>query len=99
MALRSSGGRIETEIRLALTLRILAGASYLDRVMLFGISRSLCYADFQDTISSILSRLEMSGLLFDDTQKLDALSQEFSDSRYNMLTLLSAALEQWTALR
>jgi hypothetical protein len=57
MALRSSGGRIEPEIRLALTLRLLAGASYLDTVMLFAISRSSCYAVFNETINSILSRL------------------------------------------
>jgi hypothetical protein len=81
MALRSFGGRIVPEIRLALTLRLLAGSSYLDTVMLFGISRSSCYAVFHDIISSILSRLEMSGLPFEDTQKLDTLSREFSESR------------------
>jgi DDE superfamily endonuclease len=81
MGMRSSGGRIEPEIRLALTLRMLAGASYLDTVMLFAISRSSCYAVFHDTISSILSRLKMPGLPFDDIQNLDALSQEFSESR------------------
>jgi hypothetical protein len=81
MALRSSGGRIEPEIRLALTLRLLAGASYLDTVMLFAISPSSCYAVFHDTISSILSRLEMPGLPLDDIENLDKLSQGFSESR------------------
>jgi hypothetical protein len=40
MALRSSGGRIVSEVRLALSLRLMASASYLGAMMLFGISRS-----------------------------------------------------------
>ena len=83
MALRSSGGRIEPEIRLALTLWILAGESYLDAMMLFGISRSSCYATFHGTIESILSRLELPGLPLSNRNCLDKLSQEFSAARGN----------------
>ena len=83
MALRSSGGRIEPEIRLALTLWILAGASYLDAMMLFGISRSSCYATFHGTIESILSRLELPELPLSNRNCLDKLWQDFSASRRN----------------
>jgi hypothetical protein len=75
MALRSSGGRIVPEVRLALSLRLMAGASYLDAMMLFGFSRSSCYQVFHGTINSILSRLHMDGLPFDDIGKLDTMSQ------------------------
>jgi hypothetical protein len=59
--LRSSGGLIEPEIRLVLTLRLLACASYLDTMMLFGISRCACYAIFHDTTNVVLSRADMRG--------------------------------------
>jgi hypothetical protein len=81
MALRSSGGRIEPEIRLALTLRLLAGASYLDAVMLFGISRTACYEVFHETVNSFLGRLDLPGLPFDDLSKLQTMSREFTVSR------------------
>jgi hypothetical protein len=80
MALRSSGGRIEPEIRLALTLRLLAGASYLDAMMRFGISRSSCYVVFHSTVNSIHSRLDMSRLPFDDISKLNTMSRDFTES-------------------
>jgi hypothetical protein len=83
MVLRSSGWRIDPEIRLALTLRILAGGSYLDSMMLFGISLSSCYATFYGTIESNLSRLELPGLPLSDRNCLDKLSQDFSTSRRN----------------
>jgi hypothetical protein len=88
MALRSSGGRIEPEIRLALTLRLLAGASYLDAMMLFGISRSFCYVVFHSTVNSILSRLDMSGLPFDDISKLNTMSRDFTESRAHFNSLV-----------
>jgi hypothetical protein len=88
MALRSSGGRIVLEVRLALSLRLLAGASYLDAMMLFGISRSSRYQVFQGTINSILSRLHMNGLTFDDIGKLDTSVTQFTECRAHSNPLL-----------
>jgi DDE superfamily endonuclease len=87
MALRSSGGRIVPEVRLALSLRLMAGASYLDDMILFGISRSSCYQVFHGTSNNILSHLHMNGLPFDDVGKLDMMAQQFTESRahYNPL--------------
>jgi hypothetical protein len=94
MALRSSGGCIDSEIRLALTLRILAGGSYLDSMILFGISRSSCYATFHGTIESILSRLKLDKLPLSDRNCLDELSQEFSTSRRNSNPLVGWVSER-----
>jgi hypothetical protein len=77
MALQSSGGGTDSEIRLSLTQRILAGDSYRDAMMLFGISQSSRYATFHDTIEIILSRLELPGIPLSDQNCLDKLSQEF----------------------
>ena len=79
MAARSSGGRIEPEIRLALTLRLLAGSSYLDSTVLFGVSRPFFYAVFLETVDSILGHLKLPGLLFDDLSKLQTMSREFTE--------------------
>jgi len=46
MATLSSGSPIPSEFRLALGLRMLAGASYLDCMLAFGVSRSMVYAIF-----------------------------------------------------
>jgi hypothetical protein len=50
MAARSSAGRVEPAIRLALTIRILSGASYLDMMILFRIAKSTVYEAFHITI-------------------------------------------------
>jgi hypothetical protein len=98
MALRSSGGRVEPDIRLALTLRLLAGASYLDTAMLFAVSRSSCYAVFHETISSIPSRLELPGLPLEIFKTWTNCRKNFQSRDY-MITFLSAALGRLMASR
>lgn len=49
-AQRSSSGPVYLDVRLALTLHMLAGASYLDVMLLLGLSRSAVYATFHATI-------------------------------------------------
>jgi len=46
MATLSSGAPIPTDCRLALGLRMLAGASYLDCMLVFGVSRCTVYSRF-----------------------------------------------------
>jgi hypothetical protein len=81
MTLLSADGRIEPEIRLALTLRQLAGASYLDAMFLCGRSRSSCYQVLHSSVSSILHRLGMSGLPSDNIGRLNSIYREFTESR------------------
>ena len=40
------------EVKVALTLRLMAGGSYLDIALLFGVSYSQCYAIFHEIIDS-----------------------------------------------
>jgi len=54
MATLSSGSPIPTECRLALGLRILAGASYLDCMLAFGVSRSMVYAIFHQVCAPLV---------------------------------------------
>jgi hypothetical protein len=62
MAARSSGGRVEPPIRLALTVRMLSGASYLDMMMLFKLASSTVYDVFHSTVASITKPVAMPGL-------------------------------------
>lgn len=71
-------GRVEPDISLGITLRILAGASYLDGMMLFGVSRSIFYDVFHHTMHVVLDNLHIIGLLFDDATQLEQLTQAFT---------------------
>jgi hypothetical protein len=62
MALRSSGGRVEPAVRLALTIRMLVGASLLDMTLVFRIASSTVYGVFHSTVASIPKRIAMPGL-------------------------------------
>lgn len=72
-ALRSFSGRVDPDARLALSLRLLAGKSYLEFMMLFGISRSTIHTVLHATSDSILSCLNLSGLPFENIIALSVL--------------------------
>jgi hypothetical protein len=80
MAARSSAGRVEPAINLALTIRILSGASYLDMMMLFQIAKSTVYETFHSTIASITKRLAIPGLPSAHGE-LQRIAQDFEISR------------------
>jgi hypothetical protein len=62
MELRSSGGRVDPAVRLALTIRMLAGASYLDMILVFRIASSTAYDVFHSTVTSITRCIAIPGL-------------------------------------
>jgi hypothetical protein len=68
MASRSSGGRVEPEVKLGLTIRNLSRASYLDTIMLFRVASSTTYDVFHRTIASIIRRIAMPGLPFQQNE-------------------------------
>jgi DDE superfamily endonuclease len=80
MASRSSGGRVEPDVRLALTISISSGASYLDMIMLFRVASSTIYDVFHSTVASIIRRITMPGLPFQRTE-LQNLELSFTNSR------------------
>jgi hypothetical protein len=53
MAKCSSGGVIEPAVRLALTFRILSGASYHDMMLLFRLAKSTVFDVFFETVKSL----------------------------------------------
>jgi hypothetical protein len=67
VASRSGGGDADPEVRLALTIRMLSRASSLDLMMLFRVASSTIYDVFHRTIASIIKRIPMPGLPFQQT--------------------------------
>jgi hypothetical protein len=53
-AKNGSGGLVEPDIRLAILLRILAGASYIDLQLIFRIGRSTVFSVFNSTLCAII---------------------------------------------
>jgi hypothetical protein len=52
-ASRTSGGRVDPEVMLALTIRMSSGALYLDLMMLFRVASSAIYASCSGPVSYI----------------------------------------------
>lgn len=61
MACRSSGSAISAEVCVAVMLRVMAGASYLDLIMMFGVSRSMIYECFDNVTYAALRELPLQG--------------------------------------
>jgi DDE superfamily endonuclease len=79
--IRSSGGYIEPSIRLAVTIRMLAGVSYLDVMLAFRIAKSTVYSVMQETTEAICERWALPGIPFERKGALRRLSIGFTQSR------------------
>jgi DDE superfamily endonuclease len=80
-AARSSGGVVQPALRLAITLRMLAGASYLNLIMLFRVAKPTIYDVFHSTIDVINRRLRMPGIPTSNSARLSFLADGFTRSR------------------
>jgi hypothetical protein len=80
IASRSGGRGADPEVRLALTIRMLSRTSFLDLMMLFRVASSTIYDVFHRTIASIIKRIPMPGLPFQQNE-LQNLAPSFTSSR------------------
>jgi hypothetical protein len=78
---RSSGGIFEPAVRLGLTLRILAGASYLDMMLTFRVAKSTVFELFWDTVQAIDYCMSLPALPFGNTDDLRRMAIDFTNSR------------------
>jgi hypothetical protein len=79
IASRSSGGRVDPEVRLALAIRMLSKSAHLYLMLFRGASSSI-YNVFHRTIPSTIKRIAMPGLPFQQNE-LQKLALSFSSSR------------------
>jgi hypothetical protein len=76
------GGFISGELKLAITIRMLAGGSYLDLMFGFSISRSTLYREFDNMIYWInqFFKFDLSGFLKNkDVESLKSISNGFAE--------------------
>ncbi|CAN0428067.1 unnamed protein product, partial [Laminaria digitata] len=79
---RTASGVISVETRLAIALRLCAGASYLDLLTVYGVSTTALYACLHDVVDAIISRQsEVGPMGFPTTPaELERLASEFQAS-------------------
>ncbi len=78
---RSSGGAFQPDSRLAITLRILAGGSYIDQMLSFRIGRSTTYAIFHENVRAIFDEILMPRVPVNEPDALEMLTADFHSSR------------------
>lgn len=80
MGRRSKRPTIKPDVRMGVTLRMLAGASYLDLMTSYQISASAVYEIFHDTCDVLMRKLWLPGLP-NTVQGLRRMAEEFRISR------------------
>jgi hypothetical protein len=75
------GGAIAPAVRLAIFLRILGGASYLDVMLAFRVGRSTVYGVFFATLNATIQAIPMPGLPVDNVDAMRKLATGFRVSR------------------
>jgi len=102
MASVSSGSHITQRTKLFVTLRYLAGASYLDLIFAWGISKAAFFSS--DPVKGVLwptmeaiDHVLHIGLPVNDEAKLEEISQEFSTYSNGQLRGCVTAIDGWVA--
>ena len=72
---------IEPSVRLAITLRLLAGGAQHNQMLRWGIGYSTVYDVFKSTITAINEVLIMTGIAMHDARVLERVATEFSNSK------------------
>jgi len=96
---KTSGGYISGEIKVAITLRILAGASYLDVGCIFGVHHQYVSKIFLEVVTEWFCLDEISPLgldeTLDDENKLLEISSQFVNGKCPSFTGIIGALDGW----
>jgi DDE superfamily endonuclease len=93
MGRRSSGCAISPSTRLAVALRILAGASYVDVYFAFRVSVATAYANTHYIAGIIQKAFALPGIPFSEETKLASMARAFTQSRRSPLFGCMGALD------
>ena len=80
-AFRSSGGLIDPAVRLAIALRLLAGGSVHDLMMIFSVGRSTVYEILLSSVDTIVSSIPMPSFNLGDEENCREIADGFQSSR------------------
>jgi hypothetical protein len=96
---KSTGGFISGEIKLALTLRLLAGGSYMDLSLLFETSFSYCYEIFHDVIKKWINDdnlIKINGEDYlNDDDRMMKVAGEFRRASNGLFSGAIGAIDGW----
>ena len=96
---KTTGGFISGEIKVAMTLRLLAGGSYLDLGLLYEMSFSYTYEIFHHVVKNWINNdklVKISGKdFFDDENKLKESATEFARKSNGLMWGAVGALDGW----
>ena len=99
---KSTGGYISGEIKLALTLRLLAGGSYLDLELLFEVSFSYSYQIFHHLLDNLILTedfMDIKGLDYiEDEASMDEVLRKFVANSQGIFSGCIGALDGWREL-
>jgi hypothetical protein len=90
------GGILSGELKLAITIRLLAGASYLDVLMIFGISKTSLYNVFHEVNVWIVKTLKFpltDWIVKKNEEALNHLSEAFSEASGGIFRKCIGALD------
>ncbi len=96
---KSTGGFISGEVKLAITLRILAGGSYLDLALLYDTSSSHAYDIFHSVINNWIlddKLVKISGIDYmNDDKRLEEVAMIFLQKSDGVLAGCIGAIDGW----
>lgn len=96
---KSTGGFISGEVKLAITLRILAGGSYLDLALLYDTSSSHAYDIFHSVISNWIlddKLVKISGIDYmNNEERLEEVAMVFLRKSNGVLAGCIGAIDGW----
>ena len=94
-----TGGIICGEVKVAITLRMLAGGSYLDLGLVFGTGSTYPYAIFRKVILDWICQdwlVDLSGIRYcQDDERMRAVANDFADRSRNLFSGCIGALDGW----
>ena len=97
--LKSTGGFISGEVKLALTLRLMAGGSYMDLALLYETGFTYSYEIFHDVISNWINDDKLVNIngeeYLDDEERMAKVANDFAIGSNGLITGAIGALDGW----
>ena len=96
---QSTGGMISGEVKLALTLRVLGGGTYMDMGMIFEISFNHCHKIFKLVIKDWLTHelfYPINGVEYcNDDARMSEVAMQFTNASHGVINGCIGALDGW----
>jgi hypothetical protein len=95
----TTGGFVSGEVKLALTLRLLAGGSYMDLALLFDVGFSTAYEIFHKVIKEWIlddRLIKINGIDYcDDNERMEEVARGFAAASKNVINGCIGAIDGW----